>query len=319
MTRKASVLAYPNSNNLGDYIQSIAANQLICKEDIIRLDRDHLNIYFGERVKLLMNGWFMESSTHWPPSNQITPLFISFHLNPTAEKGMLTQKGIAYFKAHEPIGCRDLHTQRILESKGIKTYFSACLTLSLKRTDFVNLKKKRKGVVVISPMERLLPELQTLSITKSNGLSNILIQILKFPLKYFYYRKAISRLKRYLDHQEDQVVWLSQLIDRKKFSEKERIAASIIQLEIMANARLVITSRIHSALPCVAFETPVLFLSDGLEHLNQKSRLEGLEEFFPIINSRELSQLDPKLPKIRKAHLPYVKKFRKEISTFFED
>ena len=38
MIRKAAVLAYPNSNNLGDYIQSIAAKQLISKEDIIRLE-----------------------------------------------------------------------------------------------------------------------------------------------------------------------------------------------------------------------------------------------------------------------------------------
>ena len=90
MIRKAAVLAYPNSNNLGDYIQSIAAKQLISKEDIIRLDRDHLNIYFGERVTLLMNGRFMESSTHWHTSNQLTQLFISFHLNSPVEKGMLT-------------------------------------------------------------------------------------------------------------------------------------------------------------------------------------------------------------------------------------
>ena len=88
-----------------------------------------------------------------------------------------------------------------------------------------------------------------------------------------------------MDSLDETVVWTSQLIDRKQFSEKERILAATKQLALLANASLVITSRIHSALPAVAFETPVLFLSDGLEHPNQQSRLAGLENFFPIINS----------------------------------
>jgi len=319
MNKKAAVLAYPNSNNLGDYIQSIAAKQLIKEEEIIELDRDCLDDYTEQPVKLIMNGWFMEAPSHWPPSAQINPLFISFHLNPTAEKGMLNEKGIAYLKAHQPIGCRDLHTQRVLERKGIKTFFSACLTLSLKRTDYVNPKKERKGIVVISPLERLLPEPQTFRRTKTNGLFNILVQTLKFPFKYIRYRKAISRVHTYLDSLDETVVWSSQLIDTKRFSEKERILAATKQLEALANASLVITSRIHSALPAVAFETPVLFLSDGLEHPNQQSRLAGLENFFPIINSTDLLSLKGQQPEAKKAHLPFVKTIEKEMRTFLKD
>ena len=319
MNRKPAVLAYPNSNNLGDYIQSIAAKQLIGDDKIAELDRDHLDQYAGDKVSLVMNGWFMEKPSNWPPSPQINPLFLSFHLNPTAEKVMLSEKGITYFKTHQPIGCRDLHTQRVLESKGIKTFFSACMTLSLKRSAFTTPKKGRKGIVVISPLERLLPESQTFRLTKTNGFLNIFVQTLKFPLKYIKYRKAMSRLMIYLESQEERIVWTSQLIDTKNFSEKERILEARKQLVNLANARLVITSRIHSALPAVAFETPVLFLSDGLEHPNQKSRLEGLDSFFPIINSSELIEWQGKQPEAKKAHLPFVKKIQKEIDTFFKD
>ena len=319
MNKKAAVLAYPNSNNLGDYIQSIAAKQLLREQEVVELDRDNLDSYSGDPVKLVMNGWFMEVPTHWPPSEQIQPLFISFHLNPTAQNGMLTEKGITYLKRYQPIGCRDLHTQAVLESKGIQCFFSGCLTLSLKRTAFVNPKKRRRGIVVISPLERLLPDPQTFRLNTTNGLFNILIQTLKFPIRYIQYKRAMSHLKAFLVLQKEEVIWCSQLIDRKKFSEKERIIAATKQLEKLANASLVITSRIHSALPAVAFETPVLFLSDGLEHQNQKSRLEGMNSFFPILTSKELETWNAQELVAKKAHLPYVKKAQEEVKAFFKD
>ena len=316
---KPAILAYPDSNNLGDYIQSIAAKQWIHSDHILGLDRDRLNTYNGPSVKLVMNGWFMEEPSNWPPSNKIIPLFLSFHLNPSAQKEMLTPQGIKYLKAHQPIGCRDKHTQKTLEEKGVKTYFSACLTLGLKRNLYVAPQTIRKGILVISPMERLLPESKTFSLTQTNNFFNVLIQELKFPFKYFQYKIAMGKLDNFLADSNEKVSWHSQLIDRKKESESTRIIAAENQLKLIASAQLVITSRIHSALPAVAFDTPVLFLSDGLNHPNQKSRLEGMEAFFPIINSSELASWKNKKPKLSEVHHPFVKMIREEISAFFID
>jgi hypothetical protein len=69
----------------------------------------------------------------------------------------------------------------------------------------------------------------------------------------------------------------------------------------------------------VAFNTPVLFLSDGLEHPNQMSRLKGMEQFFPIINSKELTLWKTLRPKPTKAHLPFVSKFQEEIMQFLKE
>jgi len=316
---KPAILAYPDSNNLGDYIQSIAAKQWIHSDHILGLDRDRLNTYNGPSVKLVMNGWFMEEPMNWPPSNKIIPLFLSFHLNPSAQKEMLTPQGIKYLKAHQPIGCRDKHTQKTLEEKGVKTYFSACLTLGLKRNLYVAPQTIRKGILVISPMERLLPEPKTFSLTQTNNFFNVLIQALKFPFKYFQYKIAMGKLDNFLADSNEKVSWHSQLIDRKKESESTRIIAAENQLKLIASAQLVITSRIHSALPAAAFDTPVLFLSDGLNHPNQKSRLEGMEAFFPIINSSELASWKNKKPKLSEVHHPFVKMIREEISAFFID
>ena len=90
--------------------------ELIGKK-FINVDREKLNIYPGPSLNLIMNGWFMENSKNWPPTKNIKPLIISFHLNPTAKKKMLSSSGIEYFKKHEPIGCRVPHHLRDLYLK----------------------------------------------------------------------------------------------------------------------------------------------------------------------------------------------------------
>ena len=98
--------------------------------------------------------------------------------------------------------------------------------------------------------------------------------------------------------------------------EEKKIELAEQHLKYIANAKLVITSRIHSALPAVAFGTPVLFLSDGLKHINQRSRLDGMNNFFLILNSRDLKNFDLKKIKNTKRHTPFVNRMQKEIISF---
>jgi hypothetical protein len=314
-----AVLGYPNSNNLGDFIQSIAAEEWMKPKIPQRIDRDQLHKYQGPPVKLVMNGWFMEEPTNWPPSESIQPLFISFHLNPTAERGMLNSEGIQYFKKHQPIGCRDTYTQKTLEKHGIQTYFSACLTLTLKRANSFKSDKKRKGILVLSPLERLLPQEE---INKQQGLKGQLLSIaqkLKQPFKSNKYSVAMNRLEAYLSQMDEEVLVKTQLMSPSTFSESDRIKAAQEQLECIASAKLVITSRIHSALPAVAYGTPVIFLADGLQHPNQKSRFEGMESFFKMITSEQLKTLEKNIPVPKKVPEVLLKRFEKELNTFLKD
>ena len=312
MNKIFAVLSYPNSNNLGDFIQSEAAKQFFKNQIIQELDRDQLHIYKGPKVFVFMNGWFMEKPANWPPSENINPIFLSFHLNPTSKKKMLTKTGINYLKKFQPIGCRDTYTQKILSNCGIETYFSACLTLTLKRHNFVPKNTKRQGILVISPMERLISK----NFDESGFSLRTVLNKIKNLKKNRQYLKAMKRLNSFLSKQKDPVYFKSQLLDPKKFSEKERSNFAIEQLKDIAKAKLVITSRIHSALPAVAFETPVLFISDGLEHINQKSRLQGMELFFTIINSKDLNKWILKWPNPAKSHLIFAKKLEKQMSYF---
>ena len=102
-------------------------------------------------------------------------------------------------------------------------------------------------------------------------------------------------------------------------SELERIKAAEDQLEAIANAKLVITSRIHTALPAAAFGTPVLFLSDGLDHPNQKSRLQGMESFFTIMNSDKLKYQGSQIPEPKIISKVILNRFEKELKSFLKE
>jgi len=316
--KKVAVLSYSNSNNLGDPIQSLAAKALLGQAADLEMDRDHLDTYTGSARGIVLNGWFMDKPEHWPPAVQLDPLFISFHLNPTAEKKMTRPDGIAYFKKHEPIGCRDLYTQKTLEQKGIKTYYSACLTLSLQRNVIVPPQTPRKGILALSCLERMLPEVNFEQGISPKGLLSTAIQVLKFPSKYVKYKKAQQRLRAFLQHQNQPITYRSQRIPKILEDGAQFKALALDQLKAIATAEHVITSRIHTALPAVALGTPVILLSDGLEHPNQWSRMEGMEQFFPILSTHDLKTFSLKALRPGKAHLPYVDLQKEKITAFLK-
>ena len=92
--------------NVGDNIQSLAAKQYLPQVDAF-INREKMADYNGPATKIILNGWFTHNIHNWVPNENIIPLFVSFHINNTAAPFMLSEKGIAYLKKHEPIGCRD--------------------------------------------------------------------------------------------------------------------------------------------------------------------------------------------------------------------
>jgi hypothetical protein len=312
---KTAIITYPNSNNLGDYIQKIASKQFL-NEDIIEIDRDNLNNYSGEKIKLILNGWFMENPKNWPPSDNIIPFFISFHINPIIKSFILNSNGIEYLKKHEPIGCRDLYTKSILEEKGIKAYFSGCLTLALNRKKLNFKIDLKKGILVINVIDRILPKFLFLKKPSIINFFKDSIQGIKYPYKKIKYIISIRRIKIFLKNQKKEIKFLSQIIDVNKTSVFRRNKLAYDQLYAIANSELVLTSRIHSALPSVALSVPTIFISDGLDHINQKSRLLGLDKFFTIIKSKELNKISIDNIMLNNNHKIFVEKMKTKIINF---
>lgn len=100
-----------NSTNIGDEIQSIAAQRFLPQVDYY-IFRDHLNKFSSdEKVKLIMNSWYTWKPRNFPPSECIDPLLISMFINPDCREKILTKDTIAYLKKYGPVGCRDLSTK----------------------------------------------------------------------------------------------------------------------------------------------------------------------------------------------------------------
>ena len=93
-----SVLGFVGSKNIGDYIQTKAVIDIIDSKKTRILDRENLDKYNEDEIKTIINGWFMENPKNWPPSNKIIPLFISFHINPSARGELLKKESLEYLK-----------------------------------------------------------------------------------------------------------------------------------------------------------------------------------------------------------------------------
>ncbi len=234
--KKFGLLNYSTTSNVGDEIQSLAARRFLPSVDRL-IDRDNLSETSGsEEISVIMNGWYLHpgrhNQFHWPPPPNINPLFISFHAGRTNVLGH--RQFHAYYKLHEPIGCRDLSTLRMFTAIGIKAYFSGCLTLTLQ-----NSSDRKSGQVVFSDPFGHVDEYR-FPMPGDPGFDNEL------------WSKVPADVR-------DSAVFVSHAVD-KAMDTHERFSRAEELLKLYGSAKLVITSRLHCALPCLAFGTPVLYL-----------------------------------------------------------
>ncbi len=272
--------------NFGDQIQSLAARQYLPRVDYF-LDREKINEKC-EPAKVIMNGWFMHLPTNWPPHRNIQPLFTSFHLNPKAYEMLRVKENIKYFKKHEPIGCRDYRTQEMLSSYGIKSYYSFCLTstLGIKYKSLI----RDESIIFNDVFYRYLP-------IKYKRSHYGLIKRVKAELKNIKNYPSISK-KEKLEHDYfpnniiKKTIRIHQNIPVSiKSEDKFKYAEDIIRK--YARAKLVVTSRIHCAIPCLALETPVLFLLDGVEDYDRDiSRFNGILDHVNILTKKSKKEVN---------------------------
>ncbi len=289
---KQSLLVHPSNNptfNIGDYIQAIAAAQFFPSADFLYIDRENLVNYDGDDTAMIMNGWFMFSK-NWPPSSKITPHYIAFHINSSADTVLLSEKSISHLKKYEPIGCRDLRTRDILIEKGVDAYFSGCLTLTLGQT-YQN-KGDGSGYYIVDPIiepkktiSALLSYLWT-GISKTKRILHIynkaknhsIMSFIKTIIFYNQYSKIIS----------DEILlnaeYPSVYVKNNFANEREKFDCAKHFLECYSKAKLVITSRIHCQMPCIAMNTPVLFLKNTYDIKSSTCRFGGLINLYNTIN-----------------------------------
>lgn len=273
MTMLYGLLSYencPGRTNLGDHVQSLAARQYLPKVDAL-LNRERLAEYAGPPIKLIMNGWFTHSPSRWVPSPAIIPHFVSFHVNSSAADRILSPQGVEYLRRHAPIGCRDHHTVRLLRERGIDAYFSGCLTLTL--TGYAAPNPSRAESILVDPFFNL-PSAHHVFASPRAALRSVLNgDAWRLGRRRQLLGRGLApRLLRSLARVTQEVAASGQT-EETFFGEAEA------RLRRYAQARLVVTSRIHCALPCLAMGTPVVFLN-AFDSVVDTCRFEGLLELF---------------------------------------
>jgi tetratricopeptide (TPR) repeat protein len=271
---RSSVLGLTyRTTNLGDDVQSLAALNLTGRVKAF-IERDRLDEP-GPSGKIVLNGWWghhrsfpiatRDLSIAWPPRADLDPLMLSLHLDPLRAALYLTREGIAYLKEHEPIGCRDRWTERLLQRCGVVAYFSGCLTLTLPRYEG----PRTHRVLLVDLPDRVVPHIS----------------------------QAIARHCKY-----KQKVMTHDIV-RSTLDPVRRLNAANLMLQHYARSAFVATTRLHVALPCLAVGTPVLFLARDA-HDPRFDGLSALVNMVPLADAMEDGRLlDPARWPVRTEHL----------------
>lgn len=253
---KYGLIMYIDTENIGDDVQTYVAERFLPKVDYI-IDRDNVTSFTPdekEYVVTIMNAWWMNNKFNWPPSPYIYPKMISMHFTHydtiyhIAQKHITTGYGKEYLKKYEPIGCRDSYSKNILKENGIESYFSGCMTLTLNK--FENIEKE-DYILLVDVSDDIYQKVRNTT------------------------NKRIERITNNRDRREySKLNWKT----RKEHVEE--------YLKSIQKASLVITPRLHCALPSLALQTPVLLIdyslnndrtSDFLQLLNYTTEQDFLE------------------------------------------
>lgn len=281
--------------NIGDYIQVMAAQRFYdeyqFEKNLIAVRRDELNDVIGGG-KLIMNGWFTNIPDNWPPSESIDTLFVSFHLNSKASNIILNKpENVQYFKKHEPIGCRDEYTAQSLREKGVNAYFSGCLTLTI--GDLYKTEEKSGKVFIVDPYfkgskrpsEILRNIVQICAkpfvlLKISKGLyHNISVKSMLLSAQFYsaytkLFSKEIIEGAEYIQHMNEEIASMKD--DKARFDYVDTLLRSY------AKADLIITGRIHCALPSIGMDKRVVFTYRSTDDEESTCRYGGLKKLFNV-------------------------------------
>ncbi|NLO09331.1 MAG: polysaccharide pyruvyl transferase family protein [Clostridiales bacterium] len=249
--------------NLGDPIQSYALYNLykrmgIDDEQIIHIDYYQLKSYDGEYVILPMSCYnaihdqYQNQFNTLPVSDKIIPVFTSFHLfTEDFDESILDQ-----LRSYQPIGCRDEQTMINLRKIGIRAFISGCMTATLPRRDkFI---KGSKIYVVDAPRSIL----------------DYIPSVLKNRIEITTHLPVMERLTDSFFLSDDEISVYNAKAYQQLLMYKE-------------DASLVITSRLHAAVPCIAMGIPVILAGDNFD-----TRFSWIDKFVPLYTPTNFKDID---------------------------
>jgi len=259
-----------NSINIGDYIQFFALSFLyeqmgISDRDICYIGLNDVVNYDGDEIVLPINfsiqHFVKDGRIAIPP--QVTPVFlavrlttVSRHIDP--DVFLNDEHNRNYFIRYSPIGCRDEMTYNYFEKYGIPAYINGCLTAVFPKSHELS----GKNIVFADAPRNLLQWIP----------ENLLNSEIVFTTQqYSFSEHEIKDYRKIFD------------FVRSKYDFYKK------------NAQLIVTSRLHVALPCTAFGIPVVLAKDSVDE-----RFSFIEKYIPIYDNEHYREINwsPEVPDI---------------------
>jgi hypothetical protein len=218
--------------NLGDEVQGLATLQWLPFVDE-KIERDDLSARTKHaEVVGFLNAWYGTKTMSWPPSATIKPILISMHVEPSVRDLFSSQESIDYLKKYGPVGARDQSTLEFFQQLGIDAYLSYCMTLTLQKT----LMAHRDG-------------------EKGKTCSVLIVDVDPQVVRYLPSEVSASACMA-------SAKWVDEDGDGKTLNGLARYTKAYELLKMYASADLVITSRLHTALPCASLGIPAVLVLD---------------------------------------------------------
>lgn len=237
---------------IGDDMQLLAIENLykymgIDYDEVVRIPFHSLAQYDGEYV-ILPISFPLYGFHHDVAITQFSPKIIPVFLGLSTLTQTYTKEEREYLKRFEPIGCRDLHTMQAMRKNGIMSYLNGCMTATLPFMRKDDNKKYDKIFCIDVP----------------NKFRNIIPE-----------------------HILQDCVFLSHTFYPEELPNgPEQKARELYQMYIN-EARLIITTRLHGALPCVAAGIPVVLFKDHLSF-----RFAGIDKLIHVYTESEYEEID---------------------------
>lgn len=289
---KYGVLCAKQTRNIGDDIQSYAQLRFLPTVDYM-VEREQISNFKSdnnEPVAVIMNAWWMWRKWNWPPAKSIIPLLTSIHMTEWTTENwgssikfeILEGLGRDYLNSYGPVGCRDKYTLDLMKKYKIKAYLSGCVTLTLPK-----MKKTKDNGKYICAVD----------------VSEMVVEQLKNQIAHTNLELKISTHD--LTEENESLTWEERMNNVEKVLTKYQ------------NAKCVITSRLHVALPCLAMEVPVLLVRNDPEC----NRFDPYIDLLHFMTEEQFlkGKYDIENPlKNREDYITYRKSLIKEIENFVE-
>lgn len=215
------------TENIGDEVQSIAARRFLPRIDYY-FNRDNIDATKtqpDETIKLIMNGWYTHNPENWPPKNtNISPLLIAMHIEQDALNGA---------------------PAKVFISPQSKTFLNKFGPVGARNYPTLELFQKNdiksyfSGCITLTlnPDPQVKKQNYVLAVDVPDNIYDTMLKNTSRPII-----RLDTNRKRNLDRET-------------------RFLLAEFWLYLYQSAHAIITTRLHTMLPCLAFKTPVLAIS----------------------------------------------------------